>query len=66
MTTNRLILVDNATLSGIERLTGESQTLNLHNIDNDILCLEKLITAICLVIALLPSTITKRALDRKG
>jgi hypothetical protein len=46
MTTNRSILVDNATLSGVERLTGESQTLNLNNIDNDILCLEKLITAI--------------------
>jgi hypothetical protein len=46
MTTNRLILVDNATLSGVERLTGESQTLNLNNIDNDILCFEKLITAI--------------------
>jgi hypothetical protein len=46
MTTNRRILVDNATLSGVERLTGESQTLNLNNIDNDILCLEKLITAI--------------------
>jgi hypothetical protein len=46
MTTNRLILVDNATLSGVERLTGESRTLNLNNIDNDILCLEKLITAI--------------------
>jgi hypothetical protein len=46
MTTNRLILVDNTTLSGVERLIGESQTLNLNNIDNDILCLEKLITAI--------------------
>jgi hypothetical protein len=46
MTTNRLILVDNATLSGVERLIGESQTLNLNNIDNDILCFEKLITAI--------------------
>ncbi|HEU4662224.1 MAG TPA: hypothetical protein VFS63_16350, partial [Pseudolabrys sp.] len=46
MTTNRLILIDNATLSGVERLIGESQTLNLNNIDNDILCFEKLITAI--------------------
>ena len=46
MTTNRLILVDNATLSGVERLTGVSQTLNLNNLDNDILCLEKLLTAI--------------------
>jgi hypothetical protein len=36
MTTNRLILVDNATLSGVDRLAGESQTLNLNNIDNDI------------------------------
>lgn len=46
MTTNRTILVENATLSGVERLIGESQTLNLNNIDNDILCFEKLITAI--------------------
>jgi hypothetical protein len=46
MTTNRRILVDNATLSGVERLIGESQTRNLNNIDNDILCFEKLITAI--------------------
>lgn len=46
MTANRLILVDNATLSGVERLIGESRTLNLNNIDNDILCFEKLITAI--------------------
>lgn len=46
MTTNRRILVDNATLSGVERLTGESQIRNLSNIDNDILCFEKLITAI--------------------
>lgn len=44
--TKRLVLVDNATLSGVERLTGESQTRNLNNVDNDILCLEKLITAI--------------------
>lgn len=46
MTTTRKILVDNATLSGVERITGASQTLNLSNVDNDILCLEKLITAI--------------------
>jgi hypothetical protein len=46
MTANRRILVDNATLSCVERLLGESQTLNLNNTDNDILCLEKLITAI--------------------
>jgi len=44
--TNRTILLDNATLSGVGRLTGESQTLNLNNTDNDILCFEKLITAI--------------------
>lgn len=44
--TNRVILVDNATLSGVERLMGESQIINLNNIDNDILCLEKLITAV--------------------
>lgn len=46
MSTNRRILVDNATLSGVERITGVSQTLNLNYIDNDILCLEKLVTAI--------------------
>jgi hypothetical protein len=46
MSTNRRVLIDNATLSGVERLIGVSQTLNLNYIDNDILCLEKLITAI--------------------
>ncbi|HEX3883668.1 MAG TPA: hypothetical protein VHW66_13490 [Stellaceae bacterium] len=46
MSTNRRILVDNATLSGVERITGITQTRNLNNIDNDILCLEKLVTAI--------------------
>lgn len=46
MSTNRRILIDNATLSGVERILGISQTLNLNNVDNDILCLEKLVTAI--------------------
>src|SRR5438270_1003370 len=46
MSTNRRILIDNATLSGVERIAGISRTLNLNNIDNDILCLEKLVTAI--------------------
>lgn len=46
MSTNRSILIDNATLSGVERITGIGQTLNLNNVDNDILCLEKLVTAI--------------------
>src|SRR5260221_1635068 len=46
MSTDRRIVIDNATLSGVERITGISQTLNLNNIDNDILCLEKLVTAI--------------------
>lgn len=46
MGTSRRILIDNATLSGVERITGVSQTRNLNNIDNDILCLEKLVTAI--------------------
>lgn len=46
MATNRRIVIDNATLSGVERLTGASQTLNLNYTDNDILCLEKLVTAI--------------------
>lgn len=43
---SRIVLVDNATLSGVERLIGESQTGNLRNTDNDIVCLEKLVTAI--------------------
>ncbi|OYW44883.1 MAG: hypothetical protein B7Z33_10785 [Sphingomonadales bacterium 12-68-11] len=46
MSTNRRILIDNATLSGVERITGISQTRNLNYVDNDILCLEKLVTAI--------------------
>lgn len=46
MNTNRRILIDNATLSGVERLNGISQTRNLNYVDNDILCLEKLVTAI--------------------
>ncbi|MEO6093848.1 MAG: hypothetical protein ABIT04_08935 [Novosphingobium sp.] len=46
MTTDRRILVDNATLSGVERITGRSKIKNLNYIDNDILCLEKLVTAI--------------------
>lgn len=46
MPTFRKALIDNATLSGVERLTGISRTLNLNYKDNDILCLEKLITAI--------------------
>ena len=46
MSTNRRILIDNATLSGVERITGASRTLNLNYVHNDILCLEKLITAI--------------------
>lgn len=39
-------MIDNATLSGVERIVGESQTINLNNISNDILCFEKLITSI--------------------
>lgn len=46
MNTNRRILIDNATLSGVERILGISRTRNLSNIENDILCLEKLVTAI--------------------
>ncbi len=42
----RKSLIDNSTLSGVERLVGFSQIKNLNYIDNDILCLEKLITAI--------------------
>lgn len=44
--TDRIILIDNATLSGVERMTGMSKILNLNYIDNDILCLEKVLTAI--------------------
>jgi hypothetical protein len=46
MSSNRRILIDNATLSGVERIIGASKIINMHYIDNDILCLEKLITAI--------------------
>lgn len=46
MAADRTILIDNATLSGVERLIGESQIINLSNIENDILCFEKLVTAI--------------------
>jgi hypothetical protein len=46
MSTNRTIIIDNATLSGVERIIGKSKTINLHNINNDILCLEKLLTSI--------------------
>lgn len=40
------MLIDNSTLSGVERLTGVSKTLNLSNTNNDILCFEKLVCAI--------------------
>lgn len=46
MTTNRKCIVDNATLSGVERIVGESKIKNLAYKENDILCLEKLVTAI--------------------
>lgn len=46
MTSNRLALIDNATLSGVERITGISRTLNINYIENDILCLEKLVVSI--------------------
>lgn len=46
MKTNRRILIDNATLSGVERILGVSKTINLSNLGNDILCLEKLVTSI--------------------
>lgn len=46
MKTNRKIIVDNATLSGVERMMGVSKVINLNNTSNDILCLEKLISAI--------------------
>lgn len=46
MSTSQKIILDNATLSGVERLLGTSKVKNLSNISNDILCLEKLLTAI--------------------
>ncbi len=39
-------LIDNATISGVERLIGASEVKNLNNIDHDIACFEKLISAI--------------------
>lgn len=46
MTSVRRVLIDNATLSGVERIMGISKTINLNNVENDIVCLEKLVTAI--------------------
>lgn len=46
LSTNQRAIVDNATLSGVERLLGISQIRNLRYVDNDIACLEKLLTAI--------------------
>lgn len=46
LSTNQRAIIDNATLSGVERLIGASQVKNLSYIDNDIACFEKLITAI--------------------
>lgn len=46
MPTDQRAIIDNATLSGVERLLGVSQIKNLNYIDNDIACFEKLITAI--------------------
>lgn len=42
----RRVLLDNATLSGVERLLGFSKIRNLNYVDNDILCFEKLLNAI--------------------
>ena len=42
----RRILIDNATLGGVERITGRVRTASLDQVDNDILCLERLVTAI--------------------
>lgn len=44
--THQRYVIDNATLSGVERLIGKSKVLNLNYLDHDILCFEKLITAI--------------------
>jgi hypothetical protein len=39
-------LIDNATLSGVQRLMGHSQTLNLYNTDHDICCFEKFVSSL--------------------
>jgi len=46
MASSSQVVIDNSTLSGVERLIGRSQTFNLYNTHNDIACFEKLITAI--------------------
>lgn len=46
MANERVILIDNATLSGVERLIGQSAIINLNNIDHDIICFEKFIISI--------------------
>ncbi|MCZ4289274.1 hypothetical protein [Hoeflea alexandrii] len=44
----RNALIDNSTLSGVERLLGVSKVVNLSNIDHDICCYEKLVSSILL------------------
>jgi hypothetical protein len=46
MSTKVTSVIDNATLSGVERLMGRVGINNMANVENDILCLEKLLTAI--------------------
>ncbi|WP_040489043.1 hypothetical protein [Fulvimarina pelagi] len=40
------VIIDNATLSGVQRLLGHSKTLNTANAENDICCLERLLNSI--------------------
>jgi hypothetical protein len=46
MNNPRLALIDNSTLSAVERLLALTETRNLYNIDHDIACFEKLVHTI--------------------
>ncbi len=46
MSFSRRALLDNATLTGVERLLGRIAVKNTYNIDGDLLCLENLLQAI--------------------
>lgn len=44
----RRVLIDNATLTGVERIVGRISVLNTYNVEGDILCLESLLQSILL------------------
>lgn len=46
MSLGRRALIDNATLTGVERITGRIKVANTYNVEGDVLCLENLIQAL--------------------